>query len=218
MKKILLLCFLAGGVLWACDTIEGSGIHADEERNVQASYEGVRVEEGILLLFSSSLPPGRIHLSGDSDILSYVEAYVDSRGDLHLRYEPWVKIKTHIPTVATFPETVGLRRITASGGARIQAFYEIDSPSLELKASGGSEISISGWVDQANITLSGGSQLRAYDLGVADLQAHLSGGSQVEITCTYRLKVTASGGSQLYYRGSAQVEKSLSGGSQVERR
>jgi len=238
MKKKLLFFFLAGGLLWACDTIEGSGIHADEERNVQAFYEGVKVEDGIQVLFSPNLRPGCIHISGDSEILSYVEAYVSSGETLILRYEPWVKIKTHIPTIITLPETVGLRAITASGGALVQAFYEIDAPFLSLKASGGakmelfcytgaldidgsggSRIQMAGWADKASISLSGGSRLQAYNLSVADLQAQLSGGSQTEISCVYQIRVTASGGSYLYYRGSAQVvESNLTGGSRIERR
>lgn len=103
--------------------------------------------------------------------------------------------------------------IHISGGSDFVG--KVDVTDLVAKASGGSDLNISGTAKKATIDASGGSDVDGFGLNVEVCAAEASGGSDIEITASKEVTVNASGGSDIHYKGSAVVTniKSSGGGS-----
>ena len=237
MKNYLLLIalFVMGGFVFSCEVIRGSGDIIEESRMINSTYTGIVVESGIIIEFSNSLLPDEIEVSGDSNILPYLETYVNNSGSLVVKYRNRTSIKTHHETVAVLPEVTNLKYVRASGGSRVMGDYNIGSNTIDIDASGGARVTMKGICQNLNIEgsggsvveiigeagdadvkMSGGSKLRNFGLTVDTFECHLSGGSSVEIVCTGTLTVHASGGSKVYYKGDCSVvPKNISGGSEI---
>ena len=222
----------------SCNIVTDSGYQMDEDRIIASEYSGISVESGIIVEFSNDMPSDNVEVSGDSNILPYVQTYVNSSGVLVIKYKNRVNIRSKIWTTVTIPEIINLKSVSASGGARVRGHYEINSSNLkidgsgganialegifktlDIEGSGGAKINIVGDAEKCIIDLSGGSNVRNFNLDTEILNCSLSGGSDVEITCTEEMKIHASGGSKLHYKGDCQIiDIKLSGGSKVVKR
>ena len=140
-----------------------------------------------------------------------------------------------LPRKRVFIVVPYLNSVTAHSGAAIygvgiwdapQFYVDVDGGSyaevnvgtnlLNLWASGGSEVKLTGEVQQLYADeISGNSHVYAYRLLTGQATLNLSGSSYVETTCVGLLNVSASGGSTVKYLGYPQVIHSLTGGSQV---
>ena len=106
--------------------------------------------------------------------------------------------------------------VTVSGGSELQG--KLTSGDLDLNASGGSRIVLSGASKRLNVEGSGGSGLEAKDLTVIDVKASLSGGSWVVVNMSGGLEAQLSGGSHVTYYGNATLGSiAASGGSRVRK-
>jgi hypothetical protein len=135
----------------------------------------------------------------------------------------------------TLPE---LRSLSAGGGSDVESVGTITGESLEISASGGSDINVAIAVNEldvatsggsdveltgsarfASVTSSGGSDFDATDFTTSEADLRSSGGSDVRITVSDRLVARASGGSDITYRGQpAEVDVSSSGGADIRGR
>jgi hypothetical protein len=106
--------------------------------------------------------------------------------------------------------------VSLSGGSDFKGRLEVDK--LVFAQSGGSDSDISGTAKTASISISGGSDMDAYSLTVADCTVNASGGSDVSVTVTNKLTASASGGSDISYKGDCELAKSASGGGSVKKR
>jgi hypothetical protein len=103
-----------------------------------------------------------------------------------------------------------------SGGSNINGNLKCVKIGLEL--SGGSVAELSGQGKNLKIEGSGGSIFKLKNFSVNDVDAELSGGSQVEITMNGNLNTEQSGGSNLTYYGNASLgNMDFSGGSAVNK-
>jgi len=104
-----------------------------------------------------------------------------------------------------------------SGGSSFSGRLSVDK--LSVDTSGGSELELSGDALHTTIACTGGSQFNDYFFTTEQLDASLSGGSEVFLSVTNQIKVTASGGSTLYYKGTPKnIDKNLSVGSELVNR
>jgi hypothetical protein len=95
----------------------------------------------------------------------------------------------------------------------------IEAVKFVANCSGSSDCTVSGSADVCNLSLTGSSDFKGYDLIVKKCNSSTSGSSDIQITCTEELIVTASGSSDVYYRGDAKVTHArLSGSSNLQRR
>jgi hypothetical protein len=103
-----------------------------------------------------------------------------------------------------------------SGGSQINGNLKCGNMQLEL--SGGSIVDLSGNGKNLKVEGSGGSIFKLKGFSVNDVDADLSGGSQVTVTMNGNLNTEQSGGSHLTYYGKASLgETDFSGGSGVSR-
>jgi putative autotransporter adhesin-like protein len=103
-----------------------------------------------------------------------------------------------------------------SGGSELQG--HLNSGDLDLNASGGSRIALSGTSKRLKVAGSGGSGLEAKELAVTDVKASLSGGSWVVVNMNGELEAQLSGGSHVTYYGSGTLGSvAASGGSRVRK-
>lgn len=83
------------------------------------------------------------------------------------------------------------------------------------RASGGSDLKLTGKAENGEYSASGGSDIKAYDLILNQLECSASGGSDIYTHVTDYIKASASGGSDVHYKGSARSDTSTSGGSDI---
>lgn len=83
--------------------------------------------------------------------------------------------------------------------------------------SGASKLILFGNGDELNAEVSGASSLKAFDYPVREATLSISGASEVKVSITDELNVTAGGASSVLYRGNPSVTSNTSGGSSVGR-
>jgi Putative auto-transporter adhesin, head GIN domain len=84
---------------------------------------------------------------------------------------------------------------------------------LDITATGGSDVYISGTASRLSVEATGGSDLHGYELVTDFCNVSATGGSDIKIGVNKELNVTASGGSDVYYKGTAVVRQLSSSGS-----
>jgi hypothetical protein len=113
---------------------------------------------------------------------------------------------------------VSTRKFSAelSGGSSVNG--NLKCGKVEMELSGGSVVDLSGQGKNLNVDGSGGSIVKLKNFAVNDVDADLSGGSNVEITMDGILNTEQSGGSHLTYYGKASLGNTdFSGGSGVSK-
>jgi hypothetical protein len=110
----------------------------------------------------------------------------------------------------TLPEIDGAES-AAGSDVRVQG---IDSRNLELSASSGSDLIVSGTCGTLKISASSGGDVKGYDLACDDVTARASSGGGIEITARDGIDARASSGADIDVRGKPERQrtKESSGG------
>ena len=103
--------------------------------------------------------------------------------------------------------------IEATSGSDI--INDLTTRIIRGRASGGSDLKLTGKAENGEYSASGGSDIKAYDLILNQLECSASGGSDIYTHVTDYIKASASGGSDVHYKGSARSDTSTSGGSDI---
>lgn len=107
--------------------------------------------------------------------------------------------------------------LIASGGSDIK--MAVRTASLTAKCTGGADIVLEGQADLFEASASGGSHISAHELKVRKADLEASGGADIHISIVEELKAEAHGGADISYKGRPEkvytVEK---GGGDVRRR
>lgn len=97
-----------------------------------------------------------------------------------------------------------------------KTYLSITMPSLNgVLLSGAAVTRISGATKDFDATLSGASELMAFDFETETVTIEVSGASHAEVFATQRLKANASGASKVRYRGNPAVDATTSGASSI---
>ena len=107
----------------------------------------------------------------------------------------------------------------ASGGSSIEIERGVIAGYDNVKAdiSGGSGINILGQCSRFDLVSSGGSTFNGFNFSCEILDANISGGGKMKVTCNEKFYLTASGGSNVEIKGNAKPGKlDLSGGSNIK--
>ncbi|MEQ8303531.1 MAG: head GIN domain-containing protein [Cyclobacteriaceae bacterium] len=117
-----------------------------------------------------------------------------------------------VSTIAGFTEVepffLGL-----SGASTAQ--LNVEASSLEVSASGASNLTLSGTSAVLDADLSSASLLKAYTMDVENAKVSASGASHAYVNVMLTLDAIASGASSILYRGDAIVNSSTSGASAI---
>lgn len=88
---------------------------------------------------------------------------------------------------------------------------------LKAKVSGGGDLDLTGEADHGNIQISGGGDIRAYNMKIYRLDCHVSGGGTAKVNVVDYLDAKVTGGGDLYYKGEPRANTSASGGGEVHK-
>jgi hypothetical protein len=96
---------------------------------------------------------------------------------------------------------------------------ELVGDDVSIDINGASTVKLTGNVKNLDVSASGASDLKGYDLKVNDCTAKASGASDISITVNQNLSASASGASSIHYKGEGTVkEVRTSGASSVSKR
>lgn len=236
MKKIYItffaLTFLISAYSQQTETIRD----ANAQERKASGFHAIQIEDGIDLYLTEGKEES-LAISASKEFQPKVISVVEN-GVLRIYFDGerignWKN--RNLKAYISFKQ---LDKINASGGADVVVKGSIESKTLSMNLSGGSDfigkvvvedlnivqsggsdVRISGTAGNVKIHASGGSDFKGYELSssIADFQA--SGGSDAEITVSKELSVEASGGSDVHYKGDAIIRRtSSSGGSGVSKR
>jgi len=139
--------------------------------------------------------------------------YYDANSNFHVEWGNR-KLKAYV-------SFKNLDQLEGSGGSDIKVDGTITVPTLSLHvsggsdfdgkvninvdASGGSDVDISGTAKELNVEASGGSDFKGYELITDNTTVDASGGSDIYITVNKELNATSSGGSDIHYKGNGLI-------------
>jgi hypothetical protein len=232
MRPSLLLT--AAVLASSCVFAHGRGEVRSEARAV-APFEALEVSGGFEVVVRPG-SPASVQVSGDADVLPLIRVEVvgstlviEPKERSFLRSNRGVVI-----TVVTPP----LKRLEASGGIALDAqsalardarvalhggveakITGIDAERLQLDASGGADVRLTGKTQRLELGASGGVELCSTALSANHVTLDASGGCTLEVTATESVQGDASGGVSVVVRGDPPKSRvETSGGASVEYR
>jgi hypothetical protein len=203
-----------------------------EKRDVKG-FHGVSISNGIDLYLTQGNEEGVAISASDPSVLHKIRTEVEN-GVLKIYLDTegghwgWNNLK-----MKAYVSCRVLNELRASGGSDVYAEDGIKADNLDIslsggsdlktkayvggaltiRATGGSDIYISGTASKLSVEATGGSDLHGYDLVTDFCNVTATGGSDIKIGVNKELNVTATGGSDVYYKGAAVVREMHSSGS-----
>lgn len=234
ISSSVILAFLAFFLLpqiLPAQRVEGDGNVTKKSRTAD-NFSAVSVSSGIDLYLTQGNAVS-LEVEADQNLHEYIITEVEN-GVLKIYVDGSIRSAKEMNVYLTFRE---VDAISASGGSDVEATGTISQDKLTIGCSGGSDLKMDLKVDELKLSTSGGSDatltgevkvltarssggsdLDAMELKVAECTLESSGGSDARVYVTDKLKVQASGGSDVYYKGDALVDASVSGSSDLHKR
>jgi hypothetical protein len=225
MKKISLAIFiltLTIGLIFSagCGSIEinkvtgikGSGTSKTEQRNVTGFKE---IEAGgAVNLEVDAGNEFSVSVEADDNLLQYIKTEV-SGNTLKIYSEGKISPTAKLNIKISMPSLEGLDVSGASEAKIVNARAD----SLELKASGASEVNIVGETNELTAEASGASEINAENLRTESAVVNASGASSAIVSAADNLEVEASGASKIYYTGEPKnIKQNASGASSINKK
>lgn len=200
-----------------------------------SEYQSIDVSTAFTVFVSFSDTDELIEIEANDNLHQYIEVRKEN-GVLKIGLEDNVRVRGN-STLKAYITTKSISGFEASGASRIivenpvieevihvylsgaSVFLgELSCYNLYADLSGASNLDASGSAFDFDLEVSGASVVRDYGLSVVQLDAELSGASNVFITVEDEIDVEASGASNLHYKGNATIiRKDLSGASTVKK-
>jgi Putative auto-transporter adhesin, head GIN domain/Outer membrane protein beta-barrel domain len=193
------------------------------ETRTVADFNGIRSSCGVLIELSQG-EQNSVVVEASSSAIPKITTEV-SNGILMIGTNDNVGNDSPEPKVKVTVKN--LRSVEASGGAHIvcanqltidsltinlsgaaEAKLNMNAQSVSTVTSGASELTLMGTASRLNSVCSGAAELKAYNLTTENVDLVSSGAASARVTATNKLKVTASGASDVKYRGNP-AEKDL---------
>lgn len=196
--------------------------HADVEREFSVDdFDSVAVSQGINLNLVMGSPSSVTAVADDDSDLDSLEIEVDD-GELVIRRGSWVsglfsmgKSRGSVTVDVVASE---LQAVASSSGANAD-LIDITCADLEVDASSGSRIEVSGSCDTVAIDASSGANVDSSDLITADASVDSSSGASIEVFAGESFRGDASSGSSIRVYGSPEVaESETSSGASIDLR
>ena len=212
MKKTSLL-ILAGATslfLSGCDLvgIRGNGHVITDQRPV-TDFAEVAASGGLRIEWHSG--PPSLSITTDQNLLSHIENRIEGktlRLRTHDRLRPTHGIKVSISSAQL--EGADLR------GAVDLIVKNISGSKFYVRASGASDITVDGRVEEFLADLTGATDLRAKDLKTKSTEISSTGASSAKISVSETLRVSITGaGDVTYYGNPKTIEKHVTGAGSI---
>lgn len=212
-----------------------------EERKV-SDFKGIKVSGAISLYLSQGNVNSLAVSSASKDDLSDLITEVKD-GVLHVYPKPntgkkWFNWTSESKKYKAYVSFKSINLVAASGASNIYVQGKIAGEELVVKLSGASDfkggvnvsnlklnllgasdVAISGKATHCDITSSGASDVKGYDLHTDFTSVSSTGASTVKLTINKEVKAKASGASDVYFYGDAKIlEHKSSGASSIKRK
>lgn len=208
-------------LLGACEPyVEGNGVWREETRDVGASFVGLAVEDGIQATVTAGAPAQEVKVSGDENLLDYVETVVKDRAGFGAVLE--VRVTSTYDSKNPLKVTVAVPVIAyvAAADASPVTVAEASAPLFTVDARDGSNVVLSGpGGEELELVLAGGQRggahIDARSYPVDEARVALTSGSRAEVRAAISVEGTAAGGSRLENLGAGACDVAASEGSVV---
>ena len=196
--------------------------HADVEREFSVDdFDSVAVSQGINLNLVMGSPSSVTAVADDDSDLDSLEIEVDD-GELVIRRGSWVSglfsMGKYRGSVTVDVVASELQAVASSSGANAD-LIDITCADLEVDASSGSRIEVSGSCDTVAIDASSGANVDSSDLITADASVDSSSGASIQVFAGESFRGDASSGSSIRVYGSPEVaESETSSGASIDLR
>jgi len=195
------------------ETIRGNGDVITEERSLP-SFTSVRITGARTTVLHGD-SEGPILITGESNILDHTLSYVED-GTLIITSETRKNMR---PREEVFIEIPGrdVSEVRVSGSNNI-TLLDIDKPVFQIRGSGSTKVTASGFADDLEIRMSGSSVIDAGALSAEYVTIRTSGSSEAIISVEDALASHSSGSSSIRYYGKpGSIEQHASGSSSLQR-
>lgn len=220
----IMLCFIS------CNNRYGSGNIISVQKSVP-EFTAISISGNIDAELRTG--PQKLIVEADDNLIRYIKTEV-SNNKLKISTGPGNLRDAHLKVYITAP---AINRISTSSSAevflkdRLKADGKIflgassageiegavDAPMVELDASSGSEMRVSGRTRELNVDASSGADVEAFELLSETTEVSASSGSEVKVHASVALKASASSGAGIKYRDGGQTTISSSSGGNVDR-
>jgi hypothetical protein len=238
MRKWALLFIITS--LWAasCDSVsnsekvQGNGQVTSENRNAGGNFTGVATR-GNFDVFISIGNTASVKIEGESNILPYIETYVDngslvvqSKDNVRLSTDHPVKVYVTTPSINKIytkgmGEVVGQTPITDASKIELKlegngnVDLDVDAPEVEAMAGGVGSIQLKGQTKYLKCTLAGQGSLKAFDLQTEETKLTILGNGGADVSASVKLDVTIAGNGNVRYKGNVTPSKTITGNGNI---
>lgn len=217
MKRIsILLLGIATLLLGACDAvvgIRGNGNIVTDVRQV-GEFDEIDASGGLRVEWQSGPPSLRI--TTDENLLPYIDNRISGKMlTVRNRSHKSLRPTHHINVVITSPH---LRGADLSGAVDLNA-RGLSGAKFYIRASGASDVTLDGNVDEFLADLTGASDLRAQGLQTKSSEMSTTGAASAKISVSETLRVNITGaGDVTYYGNPKTIEKHVTGAGSIHRK
>jgi len=213
MKKTIFI-FLAACVVLAAGCrwvgIRGNGRIKTDDRTISAFTE---IDAGGAFEIEWQNGPPALRITTDENLLSYVKSDVSS-DTLYLRTHEHIWPTHGIKVVISSPTRAAVR---IRGAVKLTA-KQLTGPKFALEASGASNVSLDGNVDELLADMTGASELEASGLQTRTAEISTTGAGDAEVAVAETLKVAITGAGKVTYSGNPTIEKHITGAGSIRRK
>ncbi|NTS43225.1 DUF2807 domain-containing protein [Flavisolibacter sp. BT320] len=176
-----------------------------------------------------------VRIETDENLLEYLDVFKDGN-TLVIQPKKGYNLQPSDDMVVVHVSAPEFRSIEVSGASKVIGENKINGNTLELGASGASEIEMDLAVSSLQVDLSGSSglqlrgstakfeaeasgasTLKCLNLITDETSLDISGSTDAEITANKQLNIDASGASNVAYRGNPSISQNSSGASSVKK-
>lgn len=204
----LLVSFLAACSVYGGYEIEGSGIAAEEQRDVRAfrsvalrAPADVTVEVG---------PEPSLSITADDNLLPILETFVDD-GRLVIRSEPSYHSKIGVQIRLTTP-TLRAFSLEGSGDVVIRG---VDAVDFRVTIAGSGDVEVHGRADALDASIAGSGEMRLTNLKAREASLEITGSGDMAVDVAESLAYRIVGSGDIVHTGGATTKGKVVGSGSV---
>lgn len=199
--RCLAAAAVLAGALAGCEPyVQGNGVYHQEQRPIGA-FTGVHVGSGIEATVTAGAPSGSVTVSGDANVVPYIEAQVRTEAGREVLFLQVSRVFSGTIPPRAVIETPALEYAFATEGAKVTA-KRVAGAAFEVVADRGSNVVLEGAGNPAGESI----DVRLGTGALLNASAYVSGGATVQL----------SGGSIARLHSDGAVNGTVTGGSLVE--
>jgi len=234
MKSLnsLFLLFALSFALFSCNEDDPGPKQNDDRSFAVVDFDRLEISEAldVTVLQGSSFS---VQARGDSRNINDLEVYKNGNtlrikfdNNRNRQYTTYITITMPVihgldfsgavnGRINGFTEKISRFDLSLSGASTGQ--LEVNANEVHALLTGASNLRIIGIGQKIEASVSGASQLTAFDYPVEMAKLTVTGASQAKVNATVQLNVSASGASGVLYRGTPLVEAEVTGASSVKK-